>query len=153
MAGVESPNPINAAFSLDGRWIAYAAAAGAFSGIYVQPFPAGTKFLVSEGTALHPVWSRDGKELVSQPSGGRWGVQTISMTPGFAVGAGMSLVSRGGAITTGPSGRRNYDVMPGGRILGVVPAGQTQRAGPAAPQIQVVLNWFEELKARVPPVR
>ena len=40
--------------------------------------------------------------------------------------------------------------MPDGRILGVVAAGQTQSAGSTTPQIQVVLNWFEELKRRVP---
>ena len=41
-------------------------------------------------------------------------------------------------------------MTPDGRILGVIAAGQTASGGPAAPQIQVVLNWFEELKARVP---
>jgi hypothetical protein len=54
-----------------------------------------------------------------------------------------------GYINGGPSFQRNYDVMLDGRILGVVPAGQTQSAG-STQQIQVVLNWFEELKARVP---
>jgi len=49
------------------------------------------------------------------------------------------------------SGQRNYDLMPDGRMLGVVSAGQSQPAGPTTPQIQVVLDWFEELKARVPP--
>jgi hypothetical protein len=39
----------------------------------------------------------------------------------------------------------------GKRFLGVVPAGQNTASGAlAAPQIQVVLNWTEELKARVP---
>ena len=41
-------------------------------------------------------------------------------------------------------------MMPDGRILGVVAAGQTQSAESTTPQIQVVLNWFEELKQRVP---
>jgi len=36
--------------------------------------------------------------------------------------------------------------MPDGRILGVITAGQTQSAGSTTQQIQVVLNWFEELK-------
>ena len=49
----------------------------------------------------------------------------------------------------GFSSQRTYDVMPDGRILGVVAAGETQSAGPTW-QIQVVLDWFEELKARVP---
>ena len=46
---------------------------------------------------------------------------------------------------------RNNDItLDGKRFLGVVAAGQTASGAPAAPQIQVVLNWFEELKARVP---
>ena len=35
-------------------------------------------------------------------------------------------------------------------ILGLIDAAQTQAGAPAAQQIQVVLNWFEELKAKVP---
>jgi hypothetical protein len=39
--------------------------------------------------------------------------------------------------------------MPDGRIVGVGPSDQSQSgSGPA--QIHVVLNWYEELKARVP---
>ena len=56
--------------------------------------------------------------------------------------------SRGGAVTSGPQARRNQDVMPDGRILGVIDGGQSPLAG--FPQINVVLNWFEELKAKVP---
>ena len=47
---------------------------------------------------------------------------------------------------------RNNDITPDGqRFLGVVTAGQSAAAGASASgQIQVVLNWTEELKARVP---
>jgi hypothetical protein len=39
--------------------------------------------------------------------------------------------------------------MPNGqRLIGIIPSGQGQ-AGVSA-QIQVVLNWFEELKRQVP---
>ena len=43
---------------------------------------------------------------------------------------------------------RNNDItLDGKRFLGVVAAGQPTASGaPAAPQIQVVLNWFEELE-------
>jgi hypothetical protein len=34
--------------------------------------------------------------------------------------------------------------------VGFIPAGQTETGASIAPQIQVVLNWFEELKQRVP---
>jgi hypothetical protein len=85
---------------------------------------------------------------VFQPQG-QWVVQTITTQPSFASSAPVP-VPRGGAIALGPTSPRNYDVTPDGRFLGVVAAGQTQPAGSTAPQIQVVLNWFEELKQRVP---
>jgi hypothetical protein len=43
--------------------------------------------------------------------------------------------------------RRNSDAMPDGRILGLMPAGAAQ-AG-ALLQINIVLNWFDELRERV----
>jgi eukaryotic-like serine/threonine-protein kinase len=148
-ADVQSPNPINAAFSPDGRWVAYTVTEGAVNGIYVQPFPAtGAKYLVSRTSAVAPVWSRDGRELVSQPQGGQGAVQTITTQPSFSFSPPVP-VPRGGAFTGGVTGQRNYDVMPDGRILGVIAAGQSQAAEPT-PQIQVVLNWFEDLKRRVP---
>ena len=151
-ADVQSPLPINAAFSLDGRWVAYTSFEGKALAIYVQPFPTtGAKYQVSKTNGvIHPVWSRDGRELVSQPFV-QWVVQTITTQPSFAVGNPVPL-PRGGAIANPPTAQRNYDVTPDGRILGVVAVGQTQPAGSTSPQtqIQVVLNWFEELKSRVP---
>ena len=40
-------------------------------------------------------------------------------------------------------------MMPDGRILGIVVPGQNS-ATPATDEIYVVLNWFEELKKKVP---
>ena len=42
-----------------------------------------------------------------------------------------------------------YDAGPDGRLLMVRSEGQTDGEAPP-PEINVVLNWFEELKARVP---
>jgi hypothetical protein len=49
-----------------------------------------------------------------------------------------------------PGFERNNDITLDGKRFLVVAAGQTASGAPAAPQIQVVINWFEELKARVP---
>ena len=134
VAGVESRLPINAAFSPDGRWVAYAVTEGDTPRTYVQPVGAtGPPYQVLTTTTIHPVWSRDGRELVSQPQGGLWAVQTITTRPSFASGTPV-LMSRGGAIVSGPNLRRNYDTMPDGRILGVVAAGQFQSAGSTPPQ-------------------
>ena len=125
---------------------------GAGTGIYVQPFPAtGAKYLVSKSSATSPAWSRDGREIVSQPQGGQQAVQTITTQPSFSFSPPV-LMPRG-YTNFGATSQRNYDVMPDGRILGVVAAGQAQSAGPTTPQIPVVLHWFEELMQRVPSTK
>jgi len=60
----------------------------------------------------------------------------------------MSLIR--GFLVNGSGTATNYDVTPDGRFLGVVDATLPQPGNTSAPQIQVVLNWFEELKQRVP---
>ena len=48
-------------------------------------------------------------------------------------------------------GYRDYDITPDGqRLLMLFPADQPDPGEPALPQINIVLNWFEELKERVP---
>jgi len=41
-------------------------------------------------------------------------------------------------------------MIPSGKIVGLISAGQKEFQRGSEDQIQVVLNWFEELKARVP---
>src|SRR5204862_227419 len=119
-------------------------APGADPRMIVRPFPVNeTKYPVGIGS--HPVWSHDGREIMSQPPGGRWAVQAITTKPSFLFGL-LIPFSRGGAATEGPPRRRNQDIMADGRFLGVVNGGQTT-AG--VPQIEVVLDWFEVLKAKL----
>jgi hypothetical protein len=55
------------------------------------------------------------------------------------------------ALRGGPVGTHTpYDVTPDGKFVGLVTAGQTQVGRGSENQIQVALNWVEELKARVP---
>ena len=44
---------------------------------------------------------------------------------------------------------RQYDVAPNGQFLMVFPANDPSGDSTASPQIQIVLNWFEELKQRL----
>ena len=72
-------------------------------------------------------------------------IAKVTLQPSFALGNPVPL-SRGGALGDA-IGERAVDLMPDGqRFIAVVRANKT----PAAPQIQVVLNWSEELKQRVP---
>ena len=88
---------------------------------------------------------------MSQPQGGLQAVQIITTQPSFSFGP--PVLMRRGHNDSGRTSQRNYDVMLDGRILGVVAAGQTQSAEFTTQQIQVVLNWFEELRARVPSTK
>ena len=126
------------------------------NGIYVQPFPAtGAKhqlFIKGTNLAAHKVvWSRDGTELFYVPRIFEFEAVRVTTEPAFAFGNAVSVPRpfNPGA----PNMRSMYDVAPLGKFLGVIPPGQTQAPSRSAQQIRVVLNWFEELRARVPPAR
>ena len=141
----------NAALSPDGEWVAYQSDESGRFEVYVRPFPdadAG-KTTISAAGGTAPVWSRDGSELFYWEED-RLVAVPVSTSPSFSRGTPVVLFETtnflGGA---GAAPGRTYDVAPDGRFVMVKTAGdaveQTQ-----APQITVVLDWFEELKARVP---
>jgi hypothetical protein len=142
--------PTNAVLSPDDRWVAYAFMEPQLApSVYVQPFPpTGAKHLVSTW-AFAPMWSRDGQELLV---GGQQlevlRVERVVTTQRSFTLANPTERPRPGFIPLLEG--RNYDIMPDGRIIGVVNAGDTSLSDPAESPIQVVLNWFHELKARVP---
>jgi Tol biopolymer transport system component len=52
-----------AAFSPDGKWVAYSSTEAGDPEVYVSAFPAGRRWLVSKGGGTQARWRRDGKEL------------------------------------------------------------------------------------------
>jgi hypothetical protein len=138
-------------FSPDGRWIAYTSSDGSGRTIFVQEMSAtGIKHPIAKG-AWHPLWSADGGELFYRTPGTRQEVVRITTKPSFGV-SNPEAVPTGFTRARG-STERDYDIMPDGkRFIGVVAAGQAPSLGRAAVEtrINVVLNWLEELKQRVP---
>ena len=90
-----------------------------------------------------PLWSRTARTVHVPNADNSWPSQ--SGRSQFHV-QGSGGRHRGSAFKSGP---RSFDITPEGRIVGIGSAGQNQSASAPA-QINVVLNWFEELKARVP---
>ena len=139
-----------AAFSPDGRWVAYTIVKKAAFALFVEPFPTtGAKNLISNG--FHPLWSPDGKELFFSRSGpGQTMVVRIATQPSLTFGNPEPVL--GAAAIDGDQGQaRNYDITPDGqRFITVVRPQQTSSVSPASEQLQVVLHWFEELKRLVP---
>ena len=49
------------------------------------------------------------------------------------------------------SGERDFDISPDGRrFVAILPGSEIRSSGRPAEQVSVVVNWFEELKQRVP---
>jgi eukaryotic-like serine/threonine-protein kinase len=148
---IHSSNPPGAVFSPDGRWVAYASTERGMTTTYVQPFPAtGSKHqFMARGadTPKHPRWSSDGRELFLNISATSFASVGVTTQPAFAFGNPVPLPK---TLQGGPAGTRTpYDVMPDGRFLGLVTAGQSQFGRGSENQIQMVLNWTEELSSRV----
>jgi serine/threonine protein kinase/Tol biopolymer transport system component len=137
-----------ASFSSDGHWLAYTSDESGRYEIYVQPYPGpGGKWQISTEGGTEPVWSRKGRELFYR-SGDKMIAVEITTQPSFS--AGKPKVLFAGHYQPSAILNANYDVSSDGqRFLMLKPGGQDQ----AATQINVVLNWFEELKRRVPPAK
>jgi Tol biopolymer transport system component/tRNA A-37 threonylcarbamoyl transferase component Bud32 len=133
-------------FSPDGRWLAYISNESGRYEIYVQPYPGpGGKWQISTEGGNEPVWNPNGRELFYR-SGNTMMAVDIATQPGFAAGTPRMLFE--GLYDPAPYPLANYDVSRDGqRFLMLKPAEQ-QQAAPT--QINVVLNWFEELKQKVP---
>ena len=132
-------------FSPDGRWLAYASNESGPSEVYVQPYPGpGGKWLISTEGGAEPLWSRNGRELFYR-NGNKLMAVDIQSQPTFKAGIPRMLFERPGYLG-GPG--PDYDIAPDGQRFLVMKA--TEQAETALTQINVVLNWFEELKRRVP---
>ncbi len=137
-------NERSPSFSPDGRFIAYVSDASGRDEVYVQPYPGpGPREVISTNGGYQPVWSRDGKELFYR-NGDRMMAVAIQSDPEFRAGV-PELLFEGLFLSERPtSGSQSYDVsLDGQRFLMVQSQGSSN-------QLQVVLNWFEELEARVP---
>jgi eukaryotic-like serine/threonine-protein kinase len=149
---VKSPEPTNAVFSPDGKWVAYniREAGKPTQEVFVQPFPAtGARYQLPIGRDNHhPAWSRDGKQLFYVPGPGEVAAIPVTTTPAFTFGTPTAMPSV--LENYAPAVPRQYDVTPDGKLIGLIPAGQSESGSGVPTHINVILNWFEELKQKVP---
>ena len=99
------------------------------------------------GPPHHQLWSPDGRELFYNPREGAFEVVAVKTQPTFAFGNPIAVPRPFEMGGTGTS--RQFDITPEGRFVGLVEPAQAANT-PTAPEIQVVVNWGEELKARTP---
>jgi serine/threonine-protein kinase len=128
-----------AALSPNGRWLAYVSVVTGAPEIWVQAFPdSGAPIRVSPNGGFDPVWGPEGRELFYLEDDKMMAVR-VETDPEFRFQPPEVLFEGGYFVDRGP----NYDVGPDGRFLMIKDESE-------ATPINVVLNWFEELKRLVP---
>jgi len=155
MEGDHKPRPFLATqfnetrpeLSPDGRWLAYESDESGRLEVYVQPFPGpGGKWQVSTDGGRYLHWARNGKELFYL-SGTRLMAVEVATSPTFRAGTPKPLFDA--PFLRFPSGQGPwFDVAPDGRRF--LMAKRPERPA-ASGELQVVMEWFEELRRRAPP--
>ena len=137
----------NAAFSPDGRWVAYSSSETGILEVYVRPFPgAGGRVRVSTSGGQHPMWSRTRSELFYRASG-----ENAIMVAPYRVEGDTFHVQRPNrwsatAIETrGPF--RNFDIHPDGDRFAVMPSVGEERK---RDHVTIILGFADELRRLVP---
>ncbi|MBI1789028.1 MAG: PD40 domain-containing protein [Acidobacteria bacterium] len=136
-------------FSPDARWIAYTSNESGRNEIYVQSYPGpGPKIQISTEGGMDATWRRNGGELYYR-NGDKMMAVGVATHPAFTASTPRLLWEGRYALGTssscgapGPTSS-NYDVTPDGQHFLMV---QDSGKEVAPSQINVVLNWTEELK-------
>jgi len=134
------------AFSPDGRWVAYLSDESGRQEIYVRPFPGpGGKMQISTEGGTEPMWARNGRELFYR-NGDKMMVTAVETQPVFAASK-PELLFEAHYETGLSSFERDYDVSPDGQRFLMIKGSEQESA---ATQLNVVLNWSDELRRLAP---
>jgi len=128
--------------SPDERWIANDSNESEKSEVYVRPFPEVNKgkWQVSTNGGNLPLWSPNGKELFYR-NGDSVAAVAVQTEPTFNPGKAETLFKgQYGECAINPDGKRFL-------MMKEVRSTASETAGPR--KINIVLNWFEELKQLV----
>jgi hypothetical protein len=132
-----------AQFSPDGRWLAYASDESTRMQVYVQSYRGSVKKQISPDGGSQPVWNRNGnaRELFYRAGNKMMAVEFASGPDPVPLRPQELFEQRYSFNTTTIA---NYDFSRDGqRFLMVKDESESGR-------LSLVLNWFEELKAKVP---
>jgi serine/threonine protein kinase len=129
--------------SPDGRYVAYVSDESGRNEIYVQPFPGpGGKYQISTEGGKEVVWAANGE--IFYRNGTKMMAVQVETQPTLQIGKPQLLFDEPYVANTGNGAL--YDATADGQHFIMLKAPEQSSAN----QINVVLNWFEELKAKVP---
>ncbi len=143
----ENYNQSWAQFSPDGKWIAFHSDETGATEAYLQRYPTDreAKRRITYDGGEYPIWRREGRELMYLDDGQIWSVE-IDTEPRLAWRDPVSVYQLPNALI-------GYAVSPDSEqaLYPILLHEMEAEEGESRPrEIRVVLNWFEELKEKVP---
>jgi hypothetical protein len=121
--------------------------------VYVRPFPEVSKgkWQISTSGGSCPLWSPDGRELFYVSRDNSVMDVAVETKPTLHFGTPEILFKNTNFNPCSTTGYQ-WDIQPDGkRFLMMKPSGTaTSTEAAPRPKITIVVNWFEELKQRVP---
>ena len=152
LRGTGEPRPLFGAgagemmptFSPDARWIGYVSKQSGRDEVYVRSSTGeGSIWTISNGGGVEPVWSADGRELFYRADDKMMAVDVVPSTP---ISFGKPHVLFEGSYIFGATESQGFDVSRDGRRFLML---KPERRFEAMP-LSVVVNWFDDLRRRVP---
>jgi Tol biopolymer transport system component len=142
-AGATGTGGFTARVSPDGKWVAYSYATTGPGELWVQSSSgSGGQYLVSS-PGRFPRWTADGRELL-YTARGAINVVAPGAQPGEFTPLRTLSPEVGRLLTTAGD---DYDILPDGRFVTM----GSSTLGPDSRQINVVVNWIEEVKRLATP--
>ena len=140
--------------SPDGQWMAYTSMESGKAEVYIRPFPDVDtgKRQVSEGGGTNPLWSPDGREMFYRDLNGGVMKVDVETEPTLKLG-NPELLFRGNYYSLSPESGQAWDINPDdNRFIMMKPyeSSADSSTDELPGKINIVLNWLEELKQRVP---
>ena len=143
---------VSAAFSLDGKWLAYCSNATGNYEVFVQAFPdAAGRWQVSSNGGAFPVWSPNGRDLLYQSGDQIMAVAWTAKGDRFVAEKPRVWLAKLGAFRAGFG--TAWDLAPDGKRLAVVTPAETPGAPKQDHEVVMLLNFSDELRRRVPPAK
>jgi Tol biopolymer transport system component len=131
-------------FSPDGRWIAYVSDESGTREIYVRPYPGpGAAVKVSNGFAIEPLWSRNGRKLYYRTGDGAEKFMEVEVrtSPALTISEPRLLFSSQLSVGGREDRYREYDVSADGHFV----AHRSVETEAPNRQLMIVTNWAATL--------
>jgi len=138
-------------FSPDGRWMAYQSDESGREEVFVRPVQTtlGGKWQISVDGGAFPVWTPDGRSLFYRGPGPRiWVVDYTTANGSFTVGK--PRVWSETRIESGGADHNPMTLAADGKRFAVLPSRQAADRDPGSVHVTFLLNFFDEIRRRVP---